>query len=90
MAKAQVVSGFGIEKSLVSKSFENKEFTFRQMKLLAVIVGKVPAARGFLGMSQNQGLNWQYKGWSPDMVKRAHECINNFVSQLPAKGSGRF
>lgn len=76
--------GFGVESKVGERTF-GKTMTYNKMKLLSVIATKVPAARLELGITATQKLSWEYGGWSEAMVKKAHEIIDKYASQLPPR-----
>ena len=78
------VVGFGVDVKRGEKGY-GKTMTYGKMKLLSVIVDKIPMAKADLGMGANQRLNWEYGGWSPEMVAKAHEVIDRYVGQLPPR-----
>ncbi len=82
--KAVVISGFGVEAKQRDAKF-GATMTYGKMKLLSLIVAKMPGARADLGMTATQRLNWEYGGWTPEMVEKAHEVIDKYVAKLPPR-----
>lgn len=79
-----VVSGFGVDSKPRDAKF-GATMTYGKMKLLSLIVAKMPGARADLGMGENQKLSWEYGGWTPEMVTQAHNVIDKYVGKLPAR-----
>lgn len=79
--------GFGVDVKRGEKGY-GKTMTYGKMKLLSVIVQQIPSAKADLGIGANQRLNWEYGGWSPEMVAKAHEVIDRYVDQLPPRNFG--
>ncbi len=82
--QAVAVVGFGVDSKAKDRTF-GSTMTYGKMKLLSVIVSTIPASRSDLGMSPNQKLNWEYGGWTPEMVATAHKVIDKYVGQLPKR-----
>jgi len=84
MGAKKVEAGFGIDVKRSDRGF-GKAMTYGKMKLLSVIVANIPAAKAELGINEKQRLNWEYGGWSPEMVAKAHTVIDKYVDQLPPR-----
>ena len=84
MGAKKVEVGFGVDVRRSDRGF-GKAMTYGKMKLLSVIVANIPAAKAELGIGEKQRLNWEYGGWSSEMVEAAHTVIDKFVNQLPPR-----
>ena len=80
----KAVVGFGVTPINGERSF-GKTMTYNKMKLLSVVTTLIPMARTELGITKGQKLNWEYGGWSPEMVEMAHRVIDKYAAQLPPR-----
>jgi hypothetical protein len=80
------MAGFGVVGSGVERSYGDG-WSFKKQQLLSVIVSKLPAARAELGMTPNEKLSWEYKGWDAGMIKMANYILGKYAGKLPPRAS---